>query len=152
MPVGLAALLAIAILALTSSPSSRSQVLSRIQQPAISVAPASVSHRLHTVVSVRGYRLSLGLAPNRASVKDWVSVALGRHGVPLTGARVTVTYSMPSMKMWRVLTSRLEPTRPGAYVASQPVLGMAGRWQLSLEVAPKHSPAFHVTINDGMGA
>jgi hypothetical protein len=81
-----------------------------------------------------------------------VSVRLTRHGRSLTGARVKVSFSMPSMNMWKAYTTVLKPAGIGRYESTVPVLGMAGHWQLRVKVSPRASSAFSVTITDRMGA
>ena len=42
---------------------------------------------------------------------------------------------MPSMGMWNAYMAVLAPAGVGRYSAVVPVLGMAGRWQLRIDVA-----------------
>jgi hypothetical protein len=99
-----------------------------------------------------GYAVVLSSAPNSASGPNRMSVRVTRHGRPLTGARVRLSFSMPSMNTWQAYTTVLKPSGPGRYEATVPVLGMAGAWQLRVRVSPRSSAAFLVTIIDRMGA
>jgi len=158
-------LLALALLAATSN--SGSSPFAQLQRPATlapgSAAPASTASASASVpegrlgprpiaalVHAQGYGLGLTLAPNRASLRNRLSIVLRRDGQPVTGARVTVVYGMPAMDMQDAYTSRLPASANGAYSAMQPVFGMPGIWQLRFEVTPPRGAPFSVTINDRM--
>jgi hypothetical protein len=146
----LALLTATAALVVASGGSHRSSVYAQLQRPttfaAATVGPGPVA----TTVQAGSYRLAIRLEPNRSSIRDRLSVAVDQGGQPVAGARVAVTYSMPSMGMTGVYTGRLPEATRGAYTARQPVFGMPGSWQLSFSVTPPHGAPVAVVINDRM--
>lgn len=142
--LGAGALLAVAALILIagviSSTGTRSALMSQLQRPA---APGQLQSFSATVHS-GPVRASLVLGVNRASSPDRAHLTLTTSGgKPVTGARVTLSYSMPSMSMWRVYSSTLRPDagKPGSYSATEGALGMAGRWRIAVTV----DRANHVT-------
>lgn len=161
-------LLAIAVLATTAGVSQRSAVYSQLQRPASYAAPAAPAAppapaaataatavtigpgAVGTTVQVAPYGVGLRLTPNVASRPNELTLVLRRGGTPVSGARVSVAYSMPSMNMSDVYSSRLSQTAAGTYGASQPVFGMPGTWQLRFTVAPQHGAQFTVVTNDRM--
>ena len=145
-------LLAVGVLAATASTPGRSSVLRQLERPATHGGVRVASGGLKAVLRGQRYRLALGLMPNRAAVRNRLSVQLSDHGRPLDGARVTVTFSMPVMNMWGALTTRLVPTGNGTYTTSLPVLGMAGSWQLRLNADAPGGVSISRTLNDRMGA
>jgi hypothetical protein len=143
-------LTAIAALLVASGGSHRASVYTQLQRPA-SFAAASVGPGpVVTTVQAGSYRLAIRLEPNRASIRDRLSVAVEQGGRPVAAARVAVTYSMPSMGMRDVYTGRLPEATRGTYGARQPVFGMPGSWQLSFAVTPPHGAPITVAINDRM--
>ena len=145
-------LLAVGVLAATASTSGRGSVLRQLERPATQGGARTASDGLEAVVRAQRYRLAVALTPNRAAVRNRLSVRLSDDGRPLNGARITVTFSMPVMNMWGVLTTRLEPTGNGTYTTTLPVLGMAGSWQLRLSAAAPGGRSIRRTLDDRMGA
>ena len=91
----------------------------------------------------------VALGPNRASVANRLAIRLTDHGRPVSGARVRVSFSMPSMGMWNAYTAVLTPAGAGRYAGTVPVLGMAGQWQLRIDVAARLSGTSPVTVTAG---
>jgi len=139
-------------LAATASTPSRRALLNELQTAAVPARPASGPGVRIVRPARSGYAIVLSLAPNSASGPNRVSVRVTRHGQSLTGARVKLSFSMPSMNMWQAYTTVLKTSGPGRYKATVPVLGMAGRWQLRVSVSPRSSAAFPVTVTDRMGS
>ncbi len=122
-----AALAALVGLAVTAG-QNRAAVLSELQRPA--------GVQTTTWVVDRGtYRLRVELSPNRAGYPNHLLLSLTDGGRRSQIDSARVTFSMPAMNMWNVFTSSLRHTRTGAYIADEPVLGMAGRWRLSFTLA-----------------
>jgi hypothetical protein len=151
LPAGLlVVLLSIGVLAATASQPGRSLLLRALQRPA-TFATASVGPgRVSTVIPVGPYRLALRLTPNRAGLRDHLVLAVTTGGRPLVGAKLTVVFSMPVMNMWQALTTQLAPHGNGAYSADEPVLGMAGLWQMRVHVASHDAPSLDLTVDDNM--
>lgn len=103
------------------------------------------------VLAVQGYELTVRLASNRAGSPDPLAVSV-RHGArPVDGATVKATISMAEMDMGS-LTGHLSQTRPGIYARTAPALGMSGRYELRIDVAPGHGVRpFTATLLDDMG-
>jgi hypothetical protein len=123
-----------------------------LEQPATPAKPTARTGALKATVRTGSYRLGLQVSPDRASVPNALSVRLTESGRPLNGAHVTVTFSMPEMNMWHVFTSRLTPGRHGTYAAVEPVLGMAGNWQLLVRVTRRDLRSTTFTVADPMGS
>jgi hypothetical protein len=147
---GVAALLGITALAATASIPTRHALLDQLQRAAIP-QHAAASRDLQVVRRAgNGYSVTVVLTPNRASGPNRLSVRLAGSGRPLGDAQVTVAFSMPSMKMWNGYTATLAPAGAGRYLATVPVIGMAGRWQLRLDVVRRAGRGFGVTVDDRM--
>lgn len=159
------AVLGVGILAATATTQGRSAVLAQLERPATPAARSATSaptHRLadRTVtvgpgpVRVRtaasSYRVALSLAPNRAAARDGVTITLMRAGRTVGGAKIVLSYSMPSMGMPQVLASTLRPRTAGAYHSLDPELAMPGVWQLRFAVTPPGAAPFAVIVNDRM--
>jgi hypothetical protein len=144
----LGAAAAIGALAAASAPTSRRALLAGLQVPARPASPGfyTARHPAHGVL------VAVALGPNRAAVPNVISARIDERGRPLIGARVTVSFSMPSMDMWRAYTKSLSADGGGRYTASIPVLGMTGRWQLRIDVAPPRGRAFRVDVSDRLSA
>jgi copper transport protein len=111
------------------------------------VGPGTVSR---TVV-VNGYTLRVLVAPNRAAVPNDFALKITRHGKPVTGAAVTVTFAMLDMEMGNQ-EFRLDETSPGVYSRpSNPALVMVGHWGLSFQVTPKGAQPFAALVVDRAG-
>jgi predicted metal-binding membrane protein len=99
------------------------------------------------VVRAGAYELGFELGPNRAFVGNRLSLTLVRAGRPVHGARVSATLTMLDMDMPSV-TARLDDGGRGRYDASLSPLGMAGRWGMTVRVAPPHAAPFSVRVVD----
>ena len=139
-------------LAVSAGSQSRASVLGALQRPAVFpdafVGPGPVDQAL----AAGGDTLALRMTPNRASLRNAITTTVTQHGRAVSGARVTVTYSMPAMDMWNALQTTLVPAGGGSYRADEPVLGMPGIWQLRITVAPPGARAFAVVVNDRMNS
>jgi hypothetical protein len=142
-------MLATAALAISAGPSRRVllQTLRAAATPA-RVGPAPTAS--YSLRSRAGYLVGLALTPNRASGPTTLSVHVVRDGRSLSGARVRVDLSMPSMNMWNAYAASLTASNGGRYLASIPALGMAGVWRLRVEVRPRSGREFWVAVNDRM--
>jgi hypothetical protein len=80
-----------------------------------------------------------------------VSVRLMRGGRAVNGARITLTFSMLDMPMTG-LSGLLPQTKTGTYAHTGPILGMAGRWGLHLDVSPRGAKPFSVDAVDRIAA
>lgn len=143
-------LLALAVLAATAATQTRGSVLKQLQTPALQVHQSAGPGPVAASLTTASCRAQLGITPNRASVRDRVVLTLLENGHPLSGARVTVAYSMPSMNMPNVFVGSLPQTADGRYGAIEPEFGMPGTWQLRFQVAPPHSAPCTLAINDRM--
>ena len=148
----LAALLALGVPTLLGNQPSRGSLLRSLQQPARYAATSVGPAPINTVISRPAYTVGLNMSPNRAGVRNGFSLRLTNGARPIIGARVTVTFSMPSMNMWQAYTSQLKAVGNGIYSAAEPVLGMPGLWQLSMHVARPGSRPFDVIVDDQMGS
>jgi copper transport protein len=102
------------------------------------------------VVEENGYRLELGVNPNRAAVPNDVSVRVTRDGAPVRGAEVTATFTMLDMEM-AAQTYSLPESTPGFYERSARALVMVGHWGLSFQVTPPGKPPIKVLLVDRAG-
>ncbi len=157
---GTAGLLVIGGLAATASSQSRGALLKQLERPAVPAAASAAvpdATSVGTIVSatpmpIGHYRLRMAVTPNRAAARNRFAITVTERGHPVAGDTVTVTFSMPSMNMWQALTTQLEPVGNGIYAATEPVLGMAGSWQLSVRVTrPGEAPVIAV-LADRIGA
>ena len=123
---------------------------SQLQRPATFAAATVGPGPVATMIQAGDCRLAIRLEPNRASIHDRLAVAVEHGGEPVAGARVAVTYSMPSMGMTGVYTGGLSETTRAVYSARQPVFGMPGSWQLSVTVTPPRGARVTVAVNDRM--
>lgn len=140
----------LALMALRSHPGGRSAVLAQIEKPAsaptATVGPGPVA----TSLEVAGYTAAVRIPVNRASDPQVVSVSLTGPSGRVEGARVTLSYSMPSMNMPSVLTTSLASRGGGVYSARAAALEMPGDWLLSFRITPAHGRALLVALADRM--
>lgn len=123
--------------------------------PAVIVQPAVFAGRAvaaHVAVRPHSFGIDVRMTPNRARVRNALQVHLTDHGMPVNGARVSATFSMPVMNMWHVLTTALIPSGEGTYGATEPVLGMAGVWQIVIRASRPHAPTLSFTADARMHA
>jgi hypothetical protein len=146
-------LLGIGTLAATASTTSRHALIAQLERGAVPPrATATQGFRVTRTSSGPRSFVVLALGPNRASVANNLHIRLTDHGRPVSGARVRVSFSMPSMGMWNAYTAVLAPAGIGRYAATVPVLGMAGRWQLRIDVAVSPDGTSRVTVTDRLGS
>jgi YtkA-like len=150
--LAITALSGVAALAATATSPTRHQLLGELQRAATPARTAAVAGFGADRRAPTGVSLTMALTPNRASGPNRVWVRIARRGRPLSGARVAVVFSMPSMNMWNVYSASLAPAGAGRYVATLPVLGMAGRWRLGVAVAPPKGHRFRVAVTDRMSS
>jgi copper transport protein len=135
-----AAVLAAAVLSSLAPPS---KALAAVSSSAKRVGPGPV---VATVVQ-NGYRLDIGVAPNRAAVPNDFSVRVTRGGKPVRGADIVLRFDMLDMTMGEQ-AYRLRETSPGIYAHAAPALVMVGHWGLVFNVAPPGRPPFDVQVVD----
>jgi len=117
--------------------------LARAGNPSARVGPGRVAE----VVNKNGYRIELGVAPNRAAVPNSFSVAITRGGAPTRGAEVVSGFTMLDMEMG-TQSYALTETSPGVYTRSAPALVMVGHWGLSFEITPPGKAPFTILLVD----
>jgi copper transport protein len=98
-----------------------------------SVAAHSGPGAVSETFTQNGYRIELHVTPNRAAVPNDFTVHVTRSGAPVTGADVTLRFTMLDMEM-PAQEYKLAETAPGTYAKSLPALVMVGRWGLALAV------------------
>jgi copper transport protein len=99
------------------------------------------------VLIKNGYRIELGVAPNRAAASNTFAIRLTKDGRPVRGASVIAGFAMLDMEMGTqkyVLTERA----PGLYERTAPALVMVGHWGLSFEITPPGLQPFTITLVD----
>ncbi len=137
----------LALMVTRSHPSGQTAVLSQLQKPAaaplVRVGPGPV----HTAVTLAGAQVGIDISPNHAAQPQRVRLTLTG---PLTGARVSISYSMPSMNMPSVLTAPLRPLGAGRYSARITPLVMPGDWLISFRIMPAHGRPLLVSVADQM--
>jgi hypothetical protein len=149
--VGVLGLLSIAALSMRTQ--TRASVMAQLQRPAHQINASG--SKFSASARSADARINLTLAINRAGAIDPARVSvLGVDGRPVGDARVTLTYSMPSMHMWHVYSSRLAPdvSRAGSYSGTEAVLGMTGRWSITVTVALRAGVTERFALSDPMPA
>jgi hypothetical protein len=151
-----AALLGATALALSHT-QSRRELLYQLQTRAVPArmaaaqrAPAADSRFLRR--SSTGYSVAVTLTPNHARGPISISLHVAGHRGPMSGARVRIGFSMPSMHMRNAYTAALSASGGGHYAATIPVLGMAGDWRLRIELIPRSGRPFAVDVDDHIAA
>jgi hypothetical protein len=99
------------------------------------------------VGKANGYELELRVDPNRAFRPGSVWLKLSRSGRAVNGASVRATFTMLDMEMGRI-SAPIPQSGKGTYAGSGPVLGMAGRWGVQVDVAPRRGEPFAVRLVD----
>lgn len=128
----------------------RTGVLTQLQRPA-SAPPARVGPGpVNAVVTVAGLTVAVHSPVNHAAQPQALSLHLTHVGAPVDGARVTVSYSMPSMNMPSVLTTTLHARGAGTYEMRSATLAMPGDWLLSVRIAPPRGRPVLVALADRM--
>jgi copper transport protein len=134
------AILAAAVLSSLAPPS---KALASANKAAARVGPGAVDR----VVEQSGYRLAFRFSPNRAAVPNTFQVRIDRDGRPVTGADVSVGFTMLDMEMGRQ-AYRLTETAPGTYSRAAPALVMVGHWGLGFRIEPRGERPFDVLLVD----
>jgi copper transport protein len=99
------------------------------------------------VVNKNGYRIELGVTPNRAAAPNMFAIRITKDGVAVRHATVIAGFSMLDMEMG-TQTHLLPERTSGLYQLSTPALVMVGHWGLSFEITPPGKPAFTVVFVD----
>lgn len=109
-----------------------------------SVGPGAVTR----TVAKEGYVLRFAVTPNRAAVPNSFAVRIAKDGRPVTGAKVTATFTMLDMEMGQQ-SYALREQAPAVYgKRSLPSLVMVGHWGLRFSVAPPGARPFEVLLLD----
>lgn len=111
-----------------------------------SVSGTPTSSYLATA-SDRGYRIAFTATPGQFGSYDFSVTVQDPSGVPLQGAHIVITLTMPEMVMTAldVPLAPIDPPIPGSYQA-RGVLSMAGVWQATVSVTPGGAQTvFHFT-------
>lgn len=95
------------------------------------------------------FHVQLHLTPNVATRAGTVSVWVRDGRGPVIGARIQLTVEMLSMNMGS-FTLPLAERSAGTYTRAFPVVGMGGRWKLTLNVSPPGGRSFSVSLADRM--
>ena len=103
--------------------------------------------RVAQTVSRSGYVLQVLVSPNKAAAPDSFALRITKHGRPVRGANVTLTFNHTEMEMPQQ-EYQLAETRPGVYSRAAPALVMVGKWALSFQITPKAGPSFTALILD----
>ena len=101
---------------------------------------------VRTVLEQGGYRVSLVLGPNRASVANRVEVEVSRGGAPVAGCAVRLEATMLAMRMPFRGYDLVE--RGGRYVLSVPPWLMPGAWELTVTVTPPAGEPVRLALQD----
>jgi copper transport protein len=107
------------------------------------VGPGTVARSVHQ----GGYLLEVLVSPNKAAAPDRFALRLTKHGAPVRGASVTLTFNHTEMQMPQQ-QYQLSETAPGLYSRSAPALVMVGRWALDFQVVPPGGAPFSALILD----
>lgn len=128
--------------------SGRAALLSQLQRPAtawaVAPAPAPFQRRLRAGPA----SIDLRIAPNRASVRNAISIVLGGTGRALA----SISFSMPTMNMWDAFELGLARDTAGSYSALMPAVGMPGLWRLRVRLARPGAAPVVVTVDDRLAA
>jgi len=103
--------------------------------------------RVAEAVRQGGYTLQVLVGPNRAVQPNSFALRLTRGGKPVSGADVTLTFSMLDMQM-PTQEFQLAETAPGIYTRKTNALVMVGHWALSFAIAPKGGQPFTAVVVD----
>jgi copper transport protein len=134
------AVLAAAILSSLAPPSS---ALAQLDSALATVGPSRVA----STVTQNGYTFRVLVNPNKVAQENSFALQITRHGQPVTGADVTLTFEMLDMQMQNQ-EYQMKEIRPGVYSHSAPALVMTGRWGLSFNITPRGGSPFTAFIVD----
>jgi copper transport protein len=107
------------------------------------VGPGKVAETVHS----QGYTLQVLVSPNKAAAPNSFALKLTRHGKPVRGANVTLTFAMLDMQMANQ-EFQLTETSPGIYSRPTSALVMVGHWGLTFSVTPKSGEPFSAVVVD----
>jgi copper transport protein len=99
------------------------------------------------VVTKDGYRIELGVTPNRAAAPNTFSIRVTKDGEPVRHATVIAGFAMLDMEMG-IQKYVLPELSPGLYERATPALVMVGHWGLSFEITPPGQQPFTITLVD----
>jgi hypothetical protein len=125
---------------------SRSHVFGSPDASAGTTGPSAV-HSVH----VGAYELRVGSLPTHIGEQTAVSVRLLQDGRAVSGARVEITFAMPSMPGMHGPSARLRQTARGVYATAAPILTV-GTWRASFHVTPQHGKSFSGGFTFRVGA
>ena len=147
--LGLLGLICLGLILTRSHPSGQTRVLGQLEKPATAPVTTVGPGPINTTMTVAGYSVGVGITSNLVSRSQVVRLNLTRAGRPVDGARVTLSYSMPSMNMPSVLSRILAGAGAGAYHSSPaPALEMPGDWLLRFRIVPAHGRPLAVALTD----
>jgi hypothetical protein len=98
-----------------------------------------------------GYRISFRDAPNRSARPGVLSLGLRRNGQAVDGAKVSLTFRSLDLNM-NPHTNPLLPRGQGHYISKGPLLGMGGRWRITVSVLPRQGRALLLSLTDLIAA
>jgi copper transport protein len=128
-------------------------VLSSLPPPAKALAAAGSAIArvgpgpVTEVVNRNGYRIELGVSPNRAAAPNTFAIRITKDGAAVRHATVIAGFSMLDMEMG-TQTHLLPERTSGLYQLSTPALVMVGHWGLSFEITLPGKPPFTVVFVD----
>jgi copper transport protein len=134
------AVLAAAVLSSLAPPSS---ALAQLDSALATVGP----RRVASTVTQNGYTFRVLVNPNKVAQENSFALEIARHGQPVTGADVTLSFEMLDMQMQNQ-EYQMKEIHPGIYSHSAPALVMTGRWGLSFNITPRGGSPFTVFIVD----
>jgi hypothetical protein len=118
--------------------------------PAFQISRAlPAANAFERVTRTQNYAVRIRVTPNRGSARNLVTVAVTKHGRPITGARTSLDALMLDMKMPARKLGTLHPTANGYGVSTIP-LGMGGHWRLKLLVHLPGGQRLPVAVVDRM--
>ena len=147
--LGLLGLVWLGLMLTRPHPSGQTNVLGQLEKPAAAPVSRVGPGPVNTTVTLAGYSVGVRITSNLVSRSQVVTLGLTRSGRPVDGARVTLSYSMPSMNMPSVLTRTLTGAGSGVYHSSPaPALHMPGDWLLRFRIVPAHGRPLAVALAD----
>lgn len=147
--LGLLGLVWLGLMLTPPHPSGQTNVLGQLEKPAAAPVSRVGPGAVNTTVTLAGYSVGVRITSNLVSRSQVVTLGLTRSGRPVDGARVTLSYSMPSMNMPSVLNRTLTGAGSGVYHSSPaPALQMPGDWLLRFRIVPAHGRPLAVALAD----
>ncbi|MFL5845469.1 MAG: copper resistance CopC/CopD family protein [Solirubrobacteraceae bacterium] len=120
------------------------EALGQVGAATAKVGPGPISH----TVEQNGYKLEIGVAPNRAVAANAFSVRVTRDGKPVPHAEVNARITMLDMEMGQQNYDLKEG--PGSVYALRNAapLVMAGHWALDFTITPPGEKSFQILLLD----